>query len=119
VVLAVLIDALEAVGAEIVALRLDEVRGAARLTERVEVAECRRQCRDRQAIDGRMGHNAAKRRMCLLHHLDEVADQEQVSGSASNDFASVPRNCERMMHPARQMRAIVGIGRFHWNSSEA
>ncbi|MNL68190.1 hypothetical protein D3C87_1928820 [compost metagenome] len=29
------------------------------------------------------------------------------------------RNCERMMQPARQILAIVGIGRFQPNSFEA
>ena len=46
---AVGVDALEAVRAEEIALRLDEIGGAARLPEGIEIAERRRQRRNRQA----------------------------------------------------------------------
>src|SRR5690606_4073590 len=56
----VLVDPLEAVRAEEIALALDEIGGAKRLRKTVEIAERRAQCRQRQASERRLGDDLAK-----------------------------------------------------------
>ncbi|MNU03270.1 hypothetical protein D3C72_2472280 [compost metagenome] len=41
------------------------------------------------------------------------------SGCTVNALVISSRNCERMMQPARQMRAMVGMGSDQPNSREA
>ncbi|SSC73735.1 unnamed protein product [Ciceribacter sp. T2.26MG-112.2] len=72
------VDAVEAVGAEEVALRLDEVGGSASLAVGVEIGQRRRERRHRDpGHDGR-GDDAAQRRQTFLHHGGEGRRDDQV-----------------------------------------
>src|SRR6185312_13714977 len=77
------IDPLETMRTEKVALRLDQVGGAAPLAIGVEIGESRRKRRHRQAGFRCTRHNAAQRGMRLSHHVDERRRHQKVDVGAS------------------------------------
>ncbi len=74
------IDAVEAVGAEEVALGLDHVGGAAAAAVAVEVAECRGQRRRRQAAEHGRRNDAAQCPVGFLDHGGKGRGDDQVGG---------------------------------------
>ena len=112
---------LEAMGAEEIALGLDEIGGAACPAIAVEIGKSRRQCRHRRSCQGGAGHDAPQRSWASCIMVTKCRRHQQIGEAlrSAKAVAMVSRNCERMMQPARQMRAMVAIGRFQVNSFEA
>ncbi|QTK78616.1 hypothetical protein AT6N2_C0760 [Agrobacterium tumefaciens] len=72
------VGAFEAVGAEEVALRLDEVRAAAAAAIGVEIAECGSERRNRQAGEHGVGNHPAQRRVGVLDDGGERRRHDEV-----------------------------------------
>ena len=117
-----LVDPLEAVRAEEVALRLEQVRGGARGAHHVEIAERRRRAPASGSPTSAAWATTARRPPGFaVIMLGEARREHQVrrrrrSPSACAMSSSI---AERMMQPARQILAIVAIGSHQPNSFDA
>ena len=85
------VDALEAVRAEEIALRLDEVGRAAALAVAVEIGKRRGQRRHRQPGLGGARDDAAQRRMRFLHHVDEGRRHQKIGRGRHSPNAAAMR----------------------------
>jgi hypothetical protein len=74
----VLVNALEAVRAEEVALTLNDIGRTLRLRKAVEVAQCRTKCRKRQTRKCCLCNDLAKTLRCLAHTFNKGRNQQEV-----------------------------------------
>ena len=121
VVRAGLVDPLEAVRTEEVALRLQQVRGGPRRAHHVEIAERRRQRRRRDPRQRRLRHHRPEAAVGLARAARGSAARTSGSspGRSPSACAMSSSIAERMMQPARQTRAIPAIGSDQPNSCDA
>ena len=68
----------EAMGAEEIALGLDEIGRSARLAVAIEIGQRRGKCRKGQALLRATGNDMAERRRGTLHHGDEIRSNQKI-----------------------------------------
>ena len=119
---ALLVDPLEAVGAEIVALSLNHVGGGTTGAQDIEIIQRGAERRGRQALLCGKRATVVRRSacVCLSRSAKKGANMRLTSGCAAKAVAISFSIADRMMQPARQTLAISGIGSFHsfaWDSA--